>query len=289
MDRTAVRKVIYSKIEELPTLPAVLPKVLSLVESDKSSAADIAAVITNDPALAAKILKVANSAYYGFSREVTAIQMAVGLLGLNMVRSLALSIGVLQSLPQGKARTNFSQEGLWKHSLAAATIMQELRTLVGAGESGDHHFIVGLLHDVGKVVLDQFFGDIFQAALEEAAASGCACLHEMEKKQLGLDHAEIGAMLLSRWQFPEIIIRTILGHHQPGALSGEAARDRAMLRLADTLAYRAGLGGAGNPAPPVFARPEGRLIGLDKEKMEKLKGRLENVEDAVDAFYSAIF
>ena len=289
MEKEKIRRAIYSKIEDLPTLPAALPKILSLVESDRSSAADIAAVIERDPALAAKILKVSNSAYYGFSREITVIETAVGLLGLNMVRSLALSIGVMQSLPAGRQRTNFSQAGLWKHSLAVATIIQELRSRAGRWEDGDHLFIVGLLHDLGKVVLDQFYGDLFGQALDEVNNQGAALLHIEERKRIGMDHGEIGAMLLARWQFPEVISRAIAGHHAMGQPSGPEAGDVAMLRLADTLAYQLGLSEAGNPAPPEIGGPELKILKMNNSDLVELREKFKDVEESVSAFYSAMF
>jgi HD-like signal output (HDOD) protein len=116
MEKDKLREKIYSKIDEIPTLPIVIPKLLSLIESDKSNVADIADAISRDPALTSKILKVANSAYYGFSQGISSLEKAVSLLGFNMVQSLALSIGVLRSLPAGKISTHFSQKGLWIHS-----------------------------------------------------------------------------------------------------------------------------------------------------------------------------
>ncbi len=284
-----IRRTIYSKIEELPTLPAIVPKVLSLVDSELSSASNIAEVISNDPALSAKILKVANSAYYGFSKHITNLENAIGLLGLNMVRSLALSIGILHSLPTSRTQTNFSQEGLWKHSLAAATIMQKLRSHLGPRQNDDHLFIVGLLHDTGKVVLDQFFSDRFRQALEDTDQAGKAVLYLEEKKRIGLHHGDIGAMLLKRWQFPDVIIKSILRHHKNVPLEGDEGKDVAMLRVADALSYQHGLGEAGNPVGPNIRGQELELLGMDKKSLAGLKEKLDTVEESVNAFYDALF
>ena len=110
MEKDVVLRKIYSKIDEIPTLPAVVPKLLSVMESDRANAYDIANTISNDPALSSKILKVANSAYYGFSQEILSLKLAMPLLGHNMVKSLALSIGVIRSLPSGRRSPNFSDE-----------------------------------------------------------------------------------------------------------------------------------------------------------------------------------
>lgn len=284
-----IRRTIYSKIEELPTLPAIVPKVLSLVDNELSTASNIADVISNDPALSAKILKVANSAYYGFSKHITHLENAIGLLGLHMVRSLALSIGILHSLPASRTQINFSQEGLWKHSLAAATVIQKLRNLLGPRKDDDHLFIVGLLHDIGKVVLGQFFGDGFRQALEDTDRVGRAVLHLEEKKRIGLHHGDVGAMLLKRWQFPDVIIKPILHHHKKVLLEGDEGMDVAMLRVADALSYQLGLGEAGNPVGPNIGEPELELLKMDEKSLADLKEKLETVEESVNAFYDALF
>ena len=289
MSSDEIRRVIYSKIEELPTLPVALPKILSLVDSERSSAGDIAQVIYNDPALSAKILKVANSAYYGFSKEVTSLENAISLLGLNMVRSLALSIGVVQSLPKNRKLVNFSHEGLWKHSLATAVVTRELLKRPGPCQGRDYLFVVSLLHDIGKAVLDQFFGEEFREAIEETDRSGQGSLHVAEKRLIGYDHGQVGAMLLQRWQFPEAISRPILLHHQDGPVADEAAADVAMLRVSDALAYELGLGEAGNPVGPELRAEDLGRLGLSADVLAGFKSEWAWVEESVSAFYSAIF
>ena len=142
---------------KFPTLPAVVPKLLSVMGKDGANASDIAGTISTDPALSSKILKVANSAYYGFSQEILSLKLAMPLLGRTMVRSLALSIGVIQSLPSNRKSPNFSDKGLWIHGLAVATLMQELGKRFKNGGNADHFFITGLLHDIGKVGLKSAF------------------------------------------------------------------------------------------------------------------------------------
>ncbi|MCK4816687.1 HDOD domain-containing protein, partial [bacterium] len=214
MEKDELRAKIYSKIDELPTLPTVIPKLLSLMDGSKSNAADVTEAISRDPSLTSKILKVSNSAYYGFPQGISSLERAVALLGFNMIKSLALSMGVLSSLPSGSKFPHFSQEGLWIHSLAVATAMKELGQRFGAGDDRDYLFIIGLLHDIGKVVLDQFFGELFQQALEEAQNLEKARLYMAERKVIGFDHGEVGAMLLKRWMFPDMIVNPIAVHHQ---------------------------------------------------------------------------
>ena len=167
MDQETIRAKIYSKIDELPTLPTVVTKILSLVEDNRSGASDITEAIMKDPALTSKILKVANSAYYGFSKEVSDLNRALALLGFNMVKSLALSMGVLRSLPNQDNSSSFSISRLWLHSVRVATLLKEFGSTPGHNEDQEYLFITGLLHDIGMVVFDQFFSDLFHKFLSD--------------------------------------------------------------------------------------------------------------------------
>ncbi|MBW1850980.1 MAG: HDOD domain-containing protein [Deltaproteobacteria bacterium] len=288
MEKEEFQAKIYSKIDELPTLPAVLPKLLSLIENEKSSAAHVAEVISHDSAMTAKIIKVANSAYYGFSQEISSLEKAVPLLGFNMVRSLALSIGVIESLPSGEDSTLFSREGLWVHSLAVATAMQELRKRFEKEDSNEHHFVVGLLHDIGKLVLDQFFTTLFQQALEEAHSHEKIELYVAERSIIGFDHGEIGGMVLTRWKFPDLISTSIAVHHQTDFPEGKIAKDIAMLRIADALPQGIGLGRSGNPIPPEIHENDLKILGISEEELADMREYLDSAKSGIHALLSAM-
>jgi len=287
MEKEALRKKIFSKIDELPTLPVVLPRLLNLMESEKSDAYDIAQAISHDPALTSKILKVANSAYYGFSQEICSLDRAIPLLGLNMVRSLALSIGVMAALPDGdRESTHLSREGLWMHSLAVATAVRELAKRTG--ETNEHLFVVGLLHDIGKIVLDQFFNEPFGRALEAVRDQKDLSLHVAERNIIGMDHGEIGEMLLKRWKFPNVISGPISVHHQTAIPEGVNRKDVALLRVADTLSKTVGFG---NPEP--FGYPETHdedilMLGLDEPGLSEMKDYLTDAKEGIVDFFSAL-
>ena len=289
MDKTDLRTKIFSKIDELPTLPVVLPRLLNLMESEKSDASDIAHVISNDPALTSKILKVANSAYYGFAQEICSLDRAVPLLGLNMVRSLALSIGVIGSLPKGGDKSrHFSREDLWIHSLAAATVVQELGKRNGKREKNEHLFIVGLLHDIGKIVLDQFFSEPFGQALEEAWSREDLSLYMAERKIIGMDHGEVGNMLLRRWKFPNIISDPISVHHQTEIPEGINLTDLALLRVADSLSKELGFGQGESFAYPETYEADIEMLGINEEGLSDMKAYLTDAKDGIYDFFSAL-
>ncbi len=291
MEKKELKEKIYSKIDELPTLPAVVPKILSLTESSKSCASDITKVISNDPALTSKILKIANSAYYGFSQKITELDTAVKLLGFNMLKSLALSIGVLNTLPGGKKSPYFTPEDLWLHSITVAIIIQELGKRFCKKDINESLFIIGLIHDIGKIVLDQFFYDEFQKALEYANKLEKLSLHVAERAMIGIDHCEVAAMLLKRWKFPEKIKNPITFHHVQDVKKLEEdvnAVDIALLRTANSLAQDLFPLKEGNTIPNLIREEDLELLKMNEKDVEDIKAFLESKKEEIKDLFNAL-
>ncbi len=286
MDETTVKRAIYARIHELPTLPAVIPRILALVDDPGTGVRELSEAIGHDPALASTVLKVANSAYYGFRQEVASLERAVALLGFNMVRSLAASIGVIRSLPPRAPGSAFSREGLWAHSVAVGTAARAM-ALHADGGDGETLFLAGLLHDVGKVVLDVFFPEEFGRALATAAGSG-EPLHRVERAALGTDHGEVGGMLLARWNLPEAIRVPVAAHHAGGAPPGDSAAGVGILRAADAMARELGLGAAGNPAPPTPPEELLAAAGLPAGWAGGVREELLAAREGIEAFAGAM-
>ena len=286
MDAEELRQALYSRVDELPTLPTVVPRLLTLMERPDTGAAEVTEAVSSDQALTSKLLKAANSAYYGFSREIVSVESAVALLGFRMVKSLALSIGVMRSFEIGADVPGYSHEGMWIHSLAVATALQELARRAGRGEV-EHHFVLGLLHDIGKVVLVHFFAEQFSQAVQ-AARAGESDYISAERAVFGCDHGEVGALLLSRWRFPREICNPIAAHHGSAMPEGTDARDVAALCVADALVKAIPLGGAGFPAPSDDLAANLEAIGLSAEGYEEMKEFLRGKEDEIRAFSAAV-
>jgi len=288
MHKDELRARIYSKIEELPTLPSVLPRLMHLMEDEMVSTSYVADIIAGDPALSSKILKAANSAYYGFPQEIGTLERAVALLGFNMVRSLALSIGIMHSLPSGIRSSHFSDEGLWTHSLAVARAMERLGRKARPGDTREHLFVVGLLHDIGKVVLIEFFRETFVQALEEAQRPETALLHVAERGLFGFDHGEVGAMLLTRWKIPPVISGPIGVHHESGFPEEMDEVDVALLRVSDALCQNLGLGEGGSLTPLDVRDQDVRVLRVGEEVLEEVKEHLEKSREAIEGFFTAL-
>ncbi len=199
-------KNIVNRIVDLPTLPQVVTTIMALIEDPDSSAKDINDVMANDPALAGKILKLVNSAFYGLPNRVSSIQQAITILGFNTIKSLAISASVFD-LFGSEGDESFNYEKFWKASVGCATIAR----FVAKREPGvnpDTMFVVGLLHGMGKLVLDQYAPVEFQEILELARSMETSFV-AAESQVLNTSYADIGFWLTQRWQLAEEVQEAI--------------------------------------------------------------------------------
>ncbi len=191
----------------LAPMPPVAGKLLELMRDPEVVFEDVMRVLRQDTALVTKILTNANSAYYGRSRKVTSLDNPVVHLGFRAIDSMVIALST-----GGFFRASRWGHGLWDHALATAFICRELARGVEDARPEDA-FIVGLLHDVGKIILSQKFEKHFARALERMAdAEGCS--EAVEREIFRFDHAELGGRMLEKWNFPELFCHGVAHHHQ---------------------------------------------------------------------------
>lgn len=225
-----------ARSENLPVLPQVASSVLRLADDPNASPKMMERVIERDPAVTAKILRVANSAYYGQS-NIGDIKRAIGVLGMNAVRSLVVGVVFQQMAAAREYAPSYSKLEFWRHSLAVAVtsrIIGKLKLPALAEEL----YVAGMMHDVGMLVMDRFCPDEFDRAIQFARAQQVP-MHLAEKFALGFDHCQVGAMLAEKWGLAPMVARAIEFHHRPAA-DPENRITNAIVSLADSLAHRAG-------------------------------------------------
>ena len=226
-------KLLTLKVIELPMLSAVINRILKVTGGSHFGSMDMARVISTNRFLAGSILKVANSPCFGLSQDVPEIQRAIGVLGFEGVRSIALSASVMEMFGTDAARNSFDRERFWIHSLACAYLSKRIAAMTHRAEI-EMTFVCAVLHDIGKVVLAMCFPGSYRKMLERVAAEELS-LAQGEYEMLGFNHAEVGMWLAQRWRFPKAVVFTIANHH------GMIAEDErynslvAILRLADHL------------------------------------------------------
>ena len=204
---------ILDNLKELPTLPTVIAQLMMTLNEPTSSSRDLERLITNDQAIAARLLKLANSAFYGLPGKVTSLGRAITLLGFNTVRSLVLTIGVIDKFSGKSGGRYFDRGEFWEHSLSVAMI-SKLLCAKDPTISPDEAHIAGLLHDIGKVIMDTLMLANFQKAMRMVKEKGMDPL-EAEEEFVGITHPELGAIVGEKWRFPEFILETTSYHHNP--------------------------------------------------------------------------
>jgi len=218
--------------QSLPGAPHVLPKLLALSDADED-AGELVRLIESDPALTARILRTANSPFFGQARSVTTVQRALVVLGSSMVRNLALGLTVWDAASGAMPIESFVR--LWQHSLTVALAARDLAARTALCNPGDA-FTAGLLHDTGKLVLARALPDTYPPLVQTSTAA--PSLVERERAVVGCDHAQVGGWLFDSWRVPELIVEAVAGHHERTAASPLAA----LVGATDLLLHHAAAG-----------------------------------------------
>ena len=235
---------IMQQLEQLPSLPAVAVLAMDLAMDEKSSMDRIANIVEKDPALTSKILKTANSSFFGRPGRVSNLQQAIVLLGTSSLRSLVLTVCVVDTFNGADENDDcFNKNHLWQHSLLVAIGSRIICDILKIDEPDDM-FIAGLLHDIGVNLLSSAAGDEYKTVYERFQI-GTESLEVIENEILGVDHAEIGKNMLNNWKFPSTTSDLVGYHHN----IKDVPRDDSMLLvkskilyIADALAFQAGYG-----------------------------------------------
>ena len=199
------------RIRNLPTLPVIVFEANKLLIDPEASTSKVSQLIETDQSIAMKILKLVNSAFYGCPSNVNNLSKAIMLLGFNTVRNAILSVSVIEAFTRPGKLAGFNQDGLWRHAVAVAVVSKKLAELTRTEEPGNC-FVGGLLHDIGKVILSQYFEDLFAKIWTTSRAENLT-FYRAEKKAIHADHAMIGSHLAEKWAFPKDLVDTIRHHH----------------------------------------------------------------------------
>lgn len=264
---------ILKEVRDLPPFSAIANRALKLTNDPRSSAVDISRVISYDPAFTARVLRMANSAYYGFARKVTTVSEAIVILGYETLKSVVLAL-TLQNFYDREIKGYGLEKGeLWKHSVGCALAARLIANQVKYPNI-EEAFIAGLLHDVGKVLLNLFVKEELYQIIEMAGSQGLS-FAEAEKRILGFDHQEIGAKVANKWNFNDKIVEAIQYHHRPD----RAKKDpdlTAIVHVADFICLSLGLG----------VGSDGMLYPLKKEALNQLKLDEPEIDNIIFSAYN---
>lgn len=259
-------------IKNIPTVPGIVQKIAEMVESPTMSAADVGKVIAQDQVLAAKVLRLINSSFYGFPGRISSLSHGVVLLGFNVIKGLVLSASVFDMLSDDMV-------GLWEHSVGTSAVAGVIARYRGYAEP-EEVATAGLLHDIGKVVLAIELPEVMQH-LDAIVAAKRLPRIVAENEVLGITHCHVAHWLCAKWNLPAALREPLVFHHAPQQAKF-APEQTAMVHLANILVRARGYGHGGDPFVPKINDQAWQLLGLSMEDLQVLVARLDEELERVD-------
>lgn len=274
IDRTVFNQTLEKKLADLPPLPAVVARIMQTINDPDTSSDELNRLIAMDQGLSSKVLRIVNSAYYGFPKRISTLTQAIVILGYNTVRNLVLGVsafGLLgqKSMPYGLNRTQF-----WEHSVAtgiAGSIIAKKR-LPKVRSASEEAFVGGLLHDVGALFLDSYFPVQYAVAMAFAVRESKSA-RDSELMVLGIDHATVGRRIGEHWNFPQHLVSVMGGHPEPMRYK-EISELVLIVHAAEWLAWECGYKTSDHTQPGALDSEVAEWLAFDEETWEAVKQEL---------------
>ncbi|MEN3185126.1 MAG: HDOD domain-containing protein [Atribacterota bacterium] len=273
--------VLVQAVEELPVLPTIVQRVIQLTEDPKSTAKDINNVLSQDQTLTAKVLRLANSAFYGFPRRISTITEATIILGFQTIKSIVIAATVSEILKKSLPGYALEQGELWKHSQTSAIAARMLARETKFPRL-EVAYTAALLHDIGKLVLNTYLSDTYQEVLEKVEGEHLT-FTQAEEAVLGFNHAQVGAKICEKWNLPAELVETIAFHHEPERAT-ITPKLVAITHIADFISVSIGIG-MGIDGFFYGISPEAvTLLGINETLIDRLLVQLTDVLVDQDSF-----
>ncbi len=269
--------------EQLASLPEIYYQLNEAIHDPDCTFDDIGEIISIDTSLTLRILKIVNSAFYGFSSQVETVSHALTIIGTDQLTQLVLASSVMSRF-KGIPEDLINMEKFWQHSLACGLASRALATLSGE-YNVERFFVAGLLHDVGRLVMCVKAPEQTREIMQRVRENG-QVLYEEEKRILGFDHAELGGRLLKSWFLPERLEEAVANHHEPHN-AANFPEEAAMVNLGNSIAHAMGLGESGEAVAPPLNPKSWEAIGLPQSLyLAMVKDKVEQqFEDVTQVFF----
>jgi HD-like signal output (HDOD) protein len=276
------------QMDQIPSLSGIVSRLIKVVNSSDSSAEDVAELIERDPALTSKVLRLANSAFYGIPRSVSSVQSAVVILGFNTLKSIVLSASVMNLFPSKTTSRAFDRTSFWKHSivcaLGAKTVAQSMMGRIGIDPQSA--FCAGIMHDIGKLIFELFtpkeYGDVCEQSLKKKMP-----LVEAEVAFMGINHADIGRILADKWALPLDLEYAIVYHHKPKA-ANKIRELVSLVHIADAVAHSLHCGLWDDETPPQEWKEARAILSIDEAHFGQMVDALAAEMDKYQEFLEII-
>jgi putative nucleotidyltransferase with HDIG domain len=275
---------IEAYIQKMPSLPTTVAKVLEVCNNPRTSPADLNQVISLDPVLVGRVLKLINSAYYGLGQQVTSLVRAIIMLGINTVKNLALSSAVLRNLSSKKDFQAIDMEGFWRHSLCVGVAAKVLAKKRGVDpKTAEDYFAAGLLHDIGKIPLNAVLSREYVMAVSISDRERIS-LHRAELRVMDIDHARAGSMIAAAWRLDGPVGDAIAHHHSYMEYTGPHTDVLYCVVLANRFASAMEIGFSGNRYPEKIDPAVWERLGVDREIFDSIEAVVKTEIEKAQVF-----
>lgn len=276
--------------KNLPASSSIIGEVLNTIYDDTSGARDLTRIIERDPILAAEILKVSNSSFYSTSMKIDSIERAIVIVGFDAIKEIATTVSTANLFTKPRRRTSVDNSGLWLHSIGTAKAAQLISKKLRYSNSGAT-YTIGLLHDIGRILLAILFPRKYQQILYLTSQKKCRIILA-ERHILKTDHCVIGGILCDYWGLPENITDAICHHHEPTLAKKNNQGHSRLVNLGDYLCRKAGIG---NPGDDQIHMPSNAVLYTLGSNPEAIKKMLDTVygeflesKEEIEGFYSNV-
>jgi HD-like signal output (HDOD) protein len=272
---------LIAQVKAIVSLPDIYQRLMEVIDNPLSSAADVADVISCDPGLTARLLRIVNSAFYSFPSKIDTVSRGVTILGTKELCDLALATSVMKMFDSAlKGLVNMTL--FWQHSIGCGVFARKL-ALFRHEPNAERFFVMGILHDIGRLILFSHAPDILGAAIVRASQSRRA-LHGIEKEILNFTHADVGAGLLKAWNLPASHREAVALHHNPSK-ARRFKLETAVIHVADILTTAMGLGSSGNTLVPDISPEAWQQLEIAPSALTRVTEEAENeVQDLLRIF-----
>jgi putative nucleotidyltransferase with HDIG domain len=271
MEPDTMLRIIQSYVSKMPPLPVTVSKVLEICNNPKTSPVDLNQVISLDPVLMGKVMRLINSAYYSLPNQITSLVRAIIMLGINTVKNLALSTAVLSALGKSSDFQALNMEGFWRHSIAVGVTAK----LIAAKRNVDvklreEYFIAGLLHDIGKIPLNNRLAKEYVQAVSLTDREHIP-LYRSEERLFTVHHAAVGKMIVENWHLGENLVDAVSSHHHLDAYAGKHRELVLTVAVANLFSNTYELGFSGDRYPENLPDSLMQELAIDWEYLESLE------------------
>ena len=267
---------IISNLDQLPSIPLVVSKIINLVNDPEVNFKLVADEISKDQAITTDILKICNSAYYSKGKEITSVDRAIVTLGIKEVKDIVVLSTTKQVLNKPIIGYDLEKGELWKHNLVVAMVAKKIALLKKERAIADIVFTGGIIHDVGKTILALFVANTFKEILETAQTKQIP-FTDAEREVMGFDHQEIGEKVLEKWQFPEVLRAVVRYHHSPDLAPQQYRKIVSIVHVANAICLMAGVGIGSDGLYHELSENAVKAIGLTPAELEQIYSSIPEV------------